>query len=711
MITLRDIEHNSFAWDKDCFKAALEFVWAFKWDIDEIIQSKTLMYREWTDIEDLDKKVIDKEFWRKYWNAYAFKVDLELDWLLADFFWDEHSYLMVPTLAKTSNVTPIQWETILRYIIRDLVKAWYLSDKYYLVIAPLLRAFPLWYNSNTKRIWFLEADIRENTKQSNLLWYGWRKMWTMKTQQQISLEDILDKEISLWYTNKDIWDENRWYSYTHSLRKYANYFLLQWTRRVIMTWNKINVVWASKWNGKSFFAAELCVAELLKEWKWFGWRKKRQIKYFVPDLQNVWSSVMDYMEWFLWELTRTKVNWEYVIKINRSKYEITCTLTWTTFRMISLHWFGNWSTWEWLACDFAIIDEAAYIPDEFWTLFSQRAIMETESMLIITTISEKTPRDHWFYRLLVDWELWDDLISSHRVDLLQKRELYELDYKTNSIVETEEQHDQMNRKLDEIMDFAVWTLRKAWLKEYYARAFCVILDEKNVFNITWSIVQDIALAWNENDYYIMALDFWWNTDPAWVVMINLSKRITSVIEELKWVPYLEQLLVAKNMKQKVKNLIVVWDATTIGKVIMQEDTRWEAIVDYWVQFTWSWDWSFNQKWFYVASKTHLVEVTALMLDKGILNIAQSHTALINQMKNFVKITWTKSLVNKYQWRWKMHDDLVDALMLCNFVAVTILWLTEAKHWENYWLEFDNQLANIYNDENYKEEYYSYGNVY
>jgi hypothetical protein len=281
-------------------------------------------------------------------------------------------------------------------------------------------------------------------------------------------------------------------------------------------------------------------------------------------------------------------------------------------------------------------------------------------------------------------------------------------------VQTEEDYIIMNKKLDDIMDFTLSDLKQAWIKEYYSRAFCVILDERNVFNIVGSITTDINIAWNENDYYVLAIDFWWNSDPAGVLLLNISKRTTTEIHQLKWVPYLDQLNIWKQLKERLKHLTIVWDATTIGKVIMQEDQRAWHVVDYWVQFTWNWDWSYNNKWFYVSSKRHMVEMTALMLDKWILKISASHWDLINQMKNFVKITWTKSLVAKYQWKWNSHDDLVDALMLCIFYVVTILWLQTSKEWEEYWVEFDNQWETYYNEDNYSESNYTYNtywNVY
>ena len=406
------------------------------------------------------------------------------------------------------------------------------------------------------------------------------------------------------------------------------------------------------------------------------------------------------MEWFLHEFQNKKLpNGKPIIEIQSSKYTIKCNLTGTSFKMVSLYNFGSWATWEWLACDFAVIDEAAYIPDEFWTLFSQRALMETEALYIVTTITEKTPRNHWFYQLLIDWELWDSLISSHRVDILQKRELYELNYKMWFALETDDDYLKMDTELDRIMDFTLKDLKKAWLKEYYARAFCVILDESQVFNITWSIVD--RLEKKPEDYYVLAVDFWWNTDPGWLVLFNITKHTQVESHEMKWIHYLDQVKEAKKYKERFPNLTIVWDATTIGKVIMQEDK--ENVIDYWIQFVWQWEWNWNTKWFYVASKTHMVAMVNLLLDKWILNIQSDQVKLITQMKNFVKLTWIKSTTSRYQWKWSSHDDLVDWLMMCCFYIVTILWLRELKELEDYWVEFDKEQIYEYNGNNYTQQ--------
>lgn len=704
MITLKDIKHHKYIWDTKYFNSIKIFLWAFKWDIDEVVSTNEIMYRDLSDIDSPDKRMIDKTFWGKYWIRNFFRARFRVSWLLEELYWEHDTYLMLPSILKTKNVVTIKWETILNYFIKELVKSWYISDKYYLVISPIIRSFPIGYNPASWSIWFIESDVNKITRDSYALWKPWQKKWTLSTIPDISLEEVLKYEIMQWYTNKDIWDPNRDFWYSHSLRQAANYHMLQWTRRVVIAWKKLNVVVASKWSGKSFFWAKLCAKELFKEWTWFGWRKFRQIKYFVPDLANVGSDIMTYMEWFLhdfkWKLLP---NWEPIIEIQTSKFTIKNNLTWATFRMVSLYNFWKGAVWEWLSCDFFVIDEAAYIPDEFWTLFSQRALMEAQAWYIVTTISDKTPRDHWFYRLLIDWELWDELISSHRVDILERRELERLNYTKAYEEITPEISEKIDREIDKIMKLTMANLKKAGIKEYYARAYCVILDESQVFNITWNIIDPIEKK--PEDYYVLAVDFWGNADPWGLVLTNITKHIVVETREMKWIHYLEQLGEAKLYRGRFKNLTIVWDATTIGKVIMQEDK--DHVVDYWIQFVWQWDRSWNQKWFYVSSKKHMVDMTNLLIDKWVIKLASDLWELINQMKNFVRISWEKSLIAKYQWKGTSHDDLVDWLMMCCFVIVTILWLRELKELEDYWIEFDNQDQYEYNEANYNKKINNY----
>ena len=113
MITLKDIKYNSYIWDLTYFKALKNFLGAFKADVDEIVWSNELMYKEWTDLDSLDKKVLDRTLANEYWHKYLFKVDFEVDWLLAEFYWTKNTSMMLPKLLKSSNVTEIKSKVIL----------------------------------------------------------------------------------------------------------------------------------------------------------------------------------------------------------------------------------------------------------------------------------------------------------------------------------------------------------------------------------------------------------------------------------------------------------------------------------------------------------------------------------------------------------------------------------------------------------------------
>ena len=108
-------------------------------------------------------------------------------------------------------------------------------------------------------------------------------------------------------------------------------------------------------------------------------------------------------------------------EINRAKQVIKCNITGNILKIVSLFnvdrgdaELGN-ATGEGIACDFAIIDEAARIPDSFWISFHQRAAFETDTFLIVSTINKETPVDHWFYKLLIDGEVGNPMITSYRL--------------------------------------------------------------------------------------------------------------------------------------------------------------------------------------------------------------------------------------------------------------------------------------------------------
>lgn len=132
---------------------------------------------------------------------------------------------------------------------------------------------------------------------------------------------------------------------------------------------------------------------------------------------------MTYLESLLGDLVRKKIDGKPVIEISRSKQTAICNVTGNIFKVVSLYNMDKGSselgnvTGEGIACDCAIVDEAARISDSFWSAFHQRAAFETDTFFLVTTINLETPVDHWFYKLLIDGSLNDEKIRSYRVTI------------------------------------------------------------------------------------------------------------------------------------------------------------------------------------------------------------------------------------------------------------------------------------------------------
>lgn len=139
---------------------------------------------------------------------------------------------------------------------------------------------------------------------------------------------------------------------------------------------------------------------------------------------------------------------------------------------------------EGIACDTAIVDEAARIPNSFWASFHQRAAFETQTFLIISTINEETPKDHWFYELLVDGEQGNPEIKSYRITIDENEAM--------RVGKTEEEFQKQ-------LEMAKETMRKKGDKEFYAKGYCIILEESNVFNTSTYLANVNPSSFNDKD--------------------------------------------------------------------------------------------------------------------------------------------------------------------------------------------------------------------
>lgn len=203
---------------------------------------------------------------------------------------------------------------------------------------------------------------------------------------------------------------------------------------------------------------------------------------------------MTYITSLIGDLATKKVNGKPAFEIHQSKFSIKCNVTGNTFKIVSLNKIGQDKSelgsgqGEGIACDVAIIDEACRIPDSFWSSFHQRAAFETQTFFIISTINEETPRDHWFYKLLIDGETGDPEISSHRVTIDQNEMM------------------AMNRTPEEyaiILEKAKQSLRIKGDKEFYSKGFCIILEESNVFSTGTYLAQTQEAKFLDDDPRIL----------------------------------------------------------------------------------------------------------------------------------------------------------------------------------------------------------------
>lgn len=612
---------------------------------------------------------------------------IELFWLYEQLFNKKEMFVSAPILKEWEDITKEFKDLFLQ-----LVKLWYIDDMSYQAYLLLLYSWKVLFN--WKHIWF------------NFIEDKWKKLfwkWIVSKFSKFDsfeLEDVLDAEVLQWFVNEEIWDPNRWYWYTHLLRKHAKFFTTKWFRNVLINWKKINVIYASRSNWKTYDSAFIVWRALLNKKPWFWWRPYREIKYFVPNKDWIWENFFRYVKAILWQLIDVKVNWKKLFKINEADFSIECTLTWNRLEVVSLHKLIQnssnelWvSTWEWIACDDCIIDEAARIPDKFWTSFYQRAAFETESFFIITTANEETPVNHWSYELLLRWELWDDNIASYRITI-----------DDNEILRLWVTNEQWDKIIENIKEE---TKIKSWEEAYYARLYCVLFNKKKLFNITWNLkLRDNES--NDNDFRVISLDPAKLSDNAWIVVINVKRRIIEEAEKLIWADYEYQLELIKLKKEKYKNSICVCDRTWVWEYIAELDKK-HNVIDVRIKSKWQWDLNILN-WYYTISKTFLIWFLDTVFNKKVLRLFEDLSDLIYQLWKFVEVKSKHSNIVLYKWEWKEKDDLVLSLAWAVCYIYKILWLHTAEDWENYANQFDNSTIYSYNDNNNNDNDY-YNPVY
>lgn len=631
-------------------------------------------------------RCLDQKFSRKFHAQAWTDYDIELPvWLMREFFREETIHMVLPTLEAQEWVIDVT-EAFLTNILWPLAAWWAIDDLFFTIMKSFIRMFGIFCNAEKWVCWF-------GTQQYNKYLFEQGKLTEFHVKWY-SLEWVLQAEIEQWYINKTIGDPNRSYAYSHLLRLHAEFRLFTWAKQFLVNASKYNILATSRGNGKTFLAIEEAGKELLKEDKWFWGRKTKMIRVFVPDKEEIGDQAMTYLEEIMWDLVDFRLpNGKKAIEISRSKYSAVCNITGHRFKLTTLKNFWAWlkkeegtAKGEGIACDIAIIDEAARIPNEFWQAFHQRAAFETQKFIIISTINRETQANHWFYELLVRAETGDLKNSNAMRVTIDENEAMKVGL-------TEEQWK-------EAIEEAKKTLRAAGDREFYSKWYCIILDESNVFDLSWAIT--VAEKANDDDPRIIWFDLAKLDDAAGIVIINLKTRTIERATAHNNSTYSMQLENVKQLKAKYKNSLVIWDRSGVGEVVAEQDTLW--IVDSWIKSTATWDLKYNsQMRYWTASKWYIVNTLALAFETHLIQISDECSELIKQLKDFIKMKSPHGEVVLYKWRGKWKDDLV---LAAAYAVVYIYGIMQAKSVKDIEMLMHNYFETWQTSYNSNEETYS-----
>lgn len=688
MINIEHLE-NKFTTKKQN-DAIRNFVWSIivdRW----LLKNKNKLFYNASDRVTVDNyRVMSEKHYKNYKNDDFRSIQFKPDrWVIKEFFDNKPFVIELPVVWAWWNKDV--HADVLYYFLWPLAKEWIIDDLLYSIVRNIVTIMWVNYDTKTWKVWFWVKQVKKKAKSFwNLIWYE---------TKDFTLEEVLNTEIEQWFISKEVWDPNRDYWYTHLLRQFAEFKLFNWSKRLLINWNKYNVLATSRWYGKTMLLAFIASRWLLDPRPWFWGRKYREIKLFVPDKENIWLQVMEYIKSMLWDLWNIKLeNKKKAFEI--SKFSIKCNITWNIFKLISLYNFDRgwelWtSVWEWLACDLALIDEAPRIPNSFWVSFHQRAAFETEEFFMTWTINKETPADHRFYKLLIDWEVWVKDIASYRLTIDE-----------NEVMQVGKTKEQWQ----EAVELVKTQLRAGWDKELYAKGYCIILEESNVFNLAWSICSYLPAKFHENDVRVMWFDFWKLDDSAAIVVINLTHREIEESRLLKNATYGTQLEYATEYKQKYKNILIIWDRSGVWEAVAEQDTKWT--VDTWIKSTWQWWLNYHRKnRYYTCSKWVIINNTASVLNNWIIKIPSIHSELLEQFNDFIKMKSWRWEVILYKWKGKKHDDLVLSTAYAVLYMYSILELKTVEDIETYCKQSWKYESFWYNDAEDASEWWYYNGLY
>lgn len=680
MITLLELEKPSILNDEQ-HNQILQWMAQFLTTFDDIREYETLQYIDW-----IKCKLFDNELAVQLNKANTTSILLNTFSLSKYLLWDQVEVNILWPQWKRNKTWEVYDDLLIKYYIYPFMKdKTTYSDWVLYILYDLLK----WISVQKTSKWDINMYFKKNHHFD--LFTIFRRRWhkvAFEYYESFDREELLKKEIELWYINKNplIWDKNRQYAYTHLMRLNSKYIFPAMAIKLIMNWSKYNSYITTRQQGKTSFAADRAYAELLSNNKWFGIREWQVIRFFTKNAKEIGWQFISFLKWMIWKTKDFDIwKWLKLFTINERDQIITCNLTWHKVIVTSIRWITNVSdndTWEWLACDCAIIDEAFRdIPYKFWRSFNDRFKNEWRWCLFITTINEETTINHWLYDIMIKWEaLNHNDYNTVRSSYYSHDVTYQIHFK-KQWKKLKDFYKKCDSDIQEV-------LKESWEDYVLKRYLCSIINENVKFDTSWRLIH--IESNNEKDLHILSFDMWGLYDKLWITVFNVK---TKVLVKAEWLnmTHLEIIKTVEKYKSIYPNNITVWDIWgSVWQIVYTFDK--DKLIDYWLYNT-SWKWI--SRWKYYNSfwiPFNMLVSNWMYFLHNIAKISLQCEELISQFSKakFKKSDklWNTTLVKKG----KKDNDQLFSFLIIAWLLVLVFELIDKKSLDIFLEDYN------YNDE-------------
>lgn len=353
------------------------------------------------------------------------------------------------------------------------------------------------------------------------------------------------------------------------------------------------------------------------------------------------------------------------VTVNKNEKEFTCTLTGTKLIFITSGQRGWAASY---GADLVVVDEAAMIPNDFWDDLLPIIVQERATVFAISTINE-TAKQNWFYKYLLNWEMWEWDIQSMRVTI-----------DDNELLRPEDKEAMKEALMGNQM-------------KYWTQLYSIFPSWSSVFRLNW-VIQSMD-TFGKRDIVVIGYDPAKLGDNAAFVVFD--PNTFEVIEEhiMKWISYMEQKEFLIELKTHHYKCAVIMDRSWVWEWVFE--IFWD-LIDASVRYKASWDVKIMPLGYWTVSKWELVDTLRLYLENYNLKISDSLDNLIKELKSF-KVLRDRWRVVQY-WGVGFTDDSVNALALITFYLKHVSHITSPIdfHVKTNTIELD-QFGNVIDSSN------------